>query len=191
MLRSANPCMKGGWKLIKVRTLPVVKTNVFQADAQTRAVAKTIVALNIPLVAVDHPVWRQMLQTFRAGSSLGCGRTLGTTVLDDLFQEDRDQWAQELQGQLVAMSCDGWTSPTGKPVFGICLQDQLYAAHETVGDPHTSDYLAAILWKTITEVESVMQAKVVSLVTDSASNMVLARRILKESHPKVCNPFPI
>ena len=115
------------WKPIQVQPkISVMKSNVAQADAVTRAVARSIIAFNIPFSAADHPVWRQMFHTLRAGSNPGCGRTLSTTVLDELFEEDRASWTKDLEGQLLAMSCDGWTSPTGKPVFGICLSDPHY-----------------------------------------------------------------
>ena len=124
----ANKCLPlqaaGLWKG-QHQPLPVVVTTRDEGDAITTAIANAIIGLNLPFAVVNHPAWRDMVRTLRPGSRTMCASTLRTSVLQKIFLEDRQKWESELSGQLVGLSCDGWTSPSGpmiaRSVFFSCI----------------------------------------------------------------------
>lgn len=83
------------------------------------------------------------------------------------------------------MTCDAWTGPSGQPVVGMSIGDQLFKASETIGESHTSVYMAQVLETALLEAQVELNCTVVSLVTDGASNMVAARNLLQTKFPKV------
>jgi hypothetical protein len=110
------------------------------------------------------PAWRQMLRALRPGLKPPCGSVMGTTILTKLFDQEREKWFKEMENTWVSMSLDGWTGPSGAPVLGVCLGDQLYQAVETVGDAHTAEFLAGVTEKCLKEVSD-LSVKVASFVT--------------------------
>lgn len=95
-----------------------------------------------------------------------------------------------MEGQRAVLAVDGWSTLAKDPVIGISLcvlgATYLIKTEDTLGKPHTADYLAALVEENVKYAEDTFGVHVVGCVTDNASNMVATRRILQERLPKVC-----
>ena len=80
-----------------------------------------------------------MVRVLRPGLKPPCAQRMGTVVLKKVYDRERALWAKELADSWISMSVDGWTGPTGGPVLGICVADQLFSVQETFGEQHTAD----------------------------------------------------
>ena len=96
-------------------------------------------------------------------------------MLNEVFNEEKGRLAAKLNGLLVTMCVDGWTSHTGVPCIGITLGPHLISCNETIGQQHTGAYLSGAVQAALTGAVNDFHVQVVAIVTDSASYMVLCR----------------
>ena len=83
-----------------------------------------------------------------------------------------------MTGRNVTLGIDGWSNLVNYPVLGILVETQLIDAIDTTGHPHTADYLTEVMDEAMKKVANELNAVVVGVVTDNASNMANMRQRL-------------
>lgn len=134
---------------------------------------------------MDDPHFKSLLQALRPGVRVAGSRNIATTILEKVYAEERKALATKLGGELVTLSCDGWTTSMTVPTVGLTLDDDLFELQETGDTPHTGDFLGAMVECGVAQASSELGAEVAGVVTDSASNMVAMRTYLKTKLPGV------
>lgn len=73
--------------------------------------------------------------------------------LQNVFDKECRQCVQELQGESVCMTIDGWSNIRNEPIICVCVVKQgkvfLVDTVSTSSNSHTSDYLKTLSVKTI------------------------------------------
>lgn len=104
---------------------------------------------------------------------------VSTTLLNEIFEEERSKCFEKLSGQCgqsVCMSIDGWSNTHNEPIICVVLTTEdgncfLLESVDTSGHPHTGEYLANLAIDLIKRCKSEYNCKISSLVTDNAANM--------------------
>jgi hypothetical protein len=114
-----------------------------EAEELLQTVGRAMYALNLPFSMADHPMWRSMLTGLRTGFRPPNRRVIRGRVLDAVYDQEVKKWCADLMGEMVDMSCDGWSGPAGQPVLGVTVGDQLLESFETLGRTRASTWLAS------------------------------------------------
>ena len=90
---------------------------------------------------------------------------------------------------LYILALDGWTNPKGNSIWAFMLitssrQQYLLKLEDLLNKHHTAENLANIIEEVI---EKVRITKFVGIVSDNASNIAAARRIITQKYPSIIN----
>lgn len=162
-----------------VRTSSADKQNI---DKQ---IAKAIFATNSSFRCVENVQVKKAIQLLRPGYTPPSRKTIATTLLDEIYAEEKDKCCSLLRGHSVNMSIDGWSNVHNEPVVCATITTEegqafLYETIDTSGQPHTSEYLTKICCDLISSCESQYGCIVRSFVTDNAANMACMRKSIEE-----------
>lgn len=107
---------------------------------------------------------------------------IGGRLLAEEVGTQQKRLTEWLGDKLVTMSLDAWTNDANVPVVACCVDRELLHAWETVGKPHTGEYMCQLMRDGLGRAHN-LGIHVCAIVTDGASNMQLARSLLN----KVCS----
>lgn len=162
-----------------VRTSSADKKNI---DKQ---IAKAIFATNSSFRCIENVQVKKAIKALRPGYTPPCRKTIATTLLDEIYAEEKEKCFSFLLGRTVNMSIDGWSNVHNEPVVCATITTEegqafLYETIDTSGQPHTSEYLTEICCDLISSCESQYGCNVKSFVTDNAANMAGMRNSIEE-----------
>ena len=81
----------------------------------------------------------------------------------------------------VTLSVDSWTNLTNHPIVGAAVDEHLLLLEDTLGTPHTGEFMATMIMSAAATAQRDLGCKVASVVTDNASNMKSARTICEQN----------
>ena len=160
------------------------------AEAHQQAITKKIAimcALDLkPLSLVEGNGFKHFVHALNPQYRVPCRKTV-SKYLDVIYEEEKSKLIEKIGGQSVSVTSDLWTSNAMQAYITVTshfitpdwkLNSYVLATRMTE-ERHTGSNIA-------TEVESILRefnvANVTSLVTDNASNMVIAAKELKLPH---------
>lgn len=163
----------------------VMRTSIAERHKIDKQIAKAIFATNSSFRCIENSEVKKAIQLLRPGYTPPSRKTVATSLLDEIYEEEKDKCFSSLSGQCVNMSIDGWSNVHNEPVICATITTEdgralLYESIDTSGKPHTSQYLTEIVCDLISSCESKYQCTVKSFVTDNAANMALMRKTLEE-----------
>ena len=88
----------------------------------------------------------------------------------------------------VTVMCDGWSNIRHEPIINFILsvpQPVFWKSTHTELESHTSEYIAEKVSEVIQEVKQECGKMTVAVVTDNASNMKKAWKLLSRKHPEL------
>jgi hypothetical protein len=141
--------------------------------------ARAFYATGTPFSTVENTLWLTFFQKLRPSYKVPSRYALANTLLDKEDERISEQVAIKIaEAESVAVISDGWTNVNNSPVinFIIATPDPVFLRSVTTDENrHTGDYIAELLIQVIEEVGS---QKVMAVITDNASNMKAAWKII-------------
>lgn len=163
----------------------VMRTSTTEKHKIDKQIAKAIFATNSSFRCIENPQLQKAIQLLRPGYTPPSRKTIATSLLDEIYEEEKSRCFSSLSGQCVNMSIDGWSNIHNEPVICATITTEtgqafLYETIDTSGKPHTSEYLTEICCDLIYSCETEYQCMVKSFVTDNAANMARMRKTVEE-----------
>ena len=81
----------------------------------------------------------------------------------------------------MTLSVDSWTNLTNHPIVGAAVDEHLLLLEDTLGTPHTGEFMATMIMSAAATAQRDLGCKVAAVVTDNASNMKSARTICEQN----------
>ena len=158
-------------------TLRVTRTNNLEKDRVHQALARLIMAENLPFTLLASPFLSAFLDACRPGMKHLTQYGLLAEHLPREYAVLHDALRQRITGKDVTMSIDGWTAPGQQHTLGVAVGSD-FLCMETTNAAHTTDFLVAFLDGAIRDANANLGVKVIAIVTDGAANMVWASPII-------------
>ena len=143
-----SPRVEPPLKKQKQSSLFVMKTSADELVALNEQLC------NSPFVFVYHPEFKKFVAMLRPGCVLTDSRKIGGSILDSLYETAVEVRAR-IEGSMVTLSVDGWSNVRNEPVIGVSISCDPYlvATVDTMGHPHTAEYLVGVTKDQITMVQ--------------------------------------
>lgn len=163
----------------------VVSTSKQEKEIMDKQCARFLYGTNSPFVTVENDEFKKFLQLLRPGYNPPDRHTVGSKLLNEIYQEERDKAKHLLKNEVVCMSSDGWSNVTNNPIVCTTItkdngQVILVDTIDSSGTQHSSENLLKMMEEAIKKTEVDFNCQIKSFVTDSAANMVKMRRDLQE-----------
>ena len=97
----------------------VLKTSEMEKAALDLQVARYIYATNTPFCATSHPEFMKLLKMLRPGYTPPSRHEVAGSLLEKVQQSLMEDCREQLEGQTVSMSLDGWSNVHNEPV--VCV----------------------------------------------------------------------
>lgn len=156
----------------------------------TKAVAAFIAKDLRPYSVVENTGFRYLLKTIEPRYKIPSRSHFTENVIPALYHETKAQIIASMsQASRVAITCDSWTSVTTESYVTITahyVKEWKILLHvlqtRAIYESHTGAHLAELLSRVVEEWQ--LSDKSVVLVTDNASNMIVAAQVGKFPHVK-------
>ncbi|XP_044127313.1 E3 SUMO-protein ligase ZBED1-like [Bufo gargarizans] len=157
----------------------------------TKAVAAFIAKDLLPYSVVENSGFRYLLKTIEPRYKIPSRSHFTENVIPALYHETKAKIIASMsQASRVAITCDSWTSVTTESYVTITAhyvsKDWQILSHvlhtRAIYESHTGAHLAELLSHVVEEWQ--LSDKSVVLVTDNASNMIVAAQVGKFPHVK-------
>ena len=117
---------KGFWSILgpvksSHSTLRVTRTNSQELSQVHRALARLIIAENLPFTLLDSPFLSSFIAACRPGSKPLTKYSLLTEQLPREYAELQGELRGRLHGKQVTLSIDGWTAPGQHHTLGVAI----------------------------------------------------------------------
>ena len=147
-------------------------------------VAEFVYGCNLPFSVVEHPLFKAMVESLHPGYKPPTRKTLGSTLLDRTHTKLQSSMKAKLEGKIVTMQQDGWSTLHNDPVIATsvtCEDNGYFIDAQYTGDNHkNADYCKELLVKSKAHAEETYGCHVRTVVTDNASNMAKMREALQQ-----------
>ena len=161
----------------------VISTPSQTKDKIDEAVAECVFGCNLPFAIVEHPLFRKMLETLRPGYKPPSRKTLSNGLLEQVHGKLQASMKVKLQGKVVTMQQDGWSTLHNDPVISTsitCEGNGYFVDAQYSGEnAKTAEYCQDMLKKSKSFAEQSYGCTVRTIVTDNARNMVKMREALE------------
>ncbi|XP_055845077.1 uncharacterized protein LOC129911335 [Episyrphus balteatus] len=147
-------------------------------------IARAVYATNSSFRCVEHPQVKRTIEMLRPGYQPPSRFDLGNTLLEEIYNEEKEKCFSSVKDQTVNLSIDGWSNVHMEPIICGCVTTEtgevyLLESIDTSGKPHTADYLQEISKNLILKCKTQYKCRVASFVTDNASAMTRMRLDLR------------
>jgi hypothetical protein len=162
----------------------VVITILSQKEILEEKVAKFFYGCNIPFNVVEHPLFKDLVQSLRPGFTPPTRKKLGDQLLNKVHSNLQENMHESLKDKTVTLVEDGWSDPHNNAVIARCLnvdgKSFLLDTVEAGTMEKSGDNCADLCRSSITQAEEKFKCRIGSVVTDNAKNMEKMRRNLQE-----------
>src|SRR5829696_5108137 len=160
--------------------------NEGEQDTLEILLAQALFAAGVPFSFLENDYVIQFFQRLRPAFKLPNRRKLAEDLLDDVYDEVKAECNEQiLQAKSLTMVSDGWSNINRESVqnFVICTPkplffDAIYSGEES----HTAKWIADEIIK---QMEIIDINKFSAVITDTASVMKAAWRIIEEKYPSI------
>lgn len=165
-------------KSFVVRTSNELKKNL------DRQIAKAIYATNSSFRCIEQPEVIKAIEMLRPGYSPPSRFAVSSTLLNEVYMEEKEKCLAKLTNSSVCLSLDGWSNVHNEPIICATVTTDygstfLLESIDTSGHAHTADYLTSIAISLINKCKTQYNCAVSSFVTDNAANMSKMRENIK------------
>ncbi|XP_070408816.1 E3 SUMO-protein ligase ZBED1-like [Nothobranchius furzeri] len=169
--------------------LSIIPPNSEKGKKITQAVGAFIAKDLRPYSVVENPGFKHMLKTLEPRYKVPARSHFAEQVIPALYDETKAKILTSMsKANLVAITCDSWTSVATESYITVTAHYMsedwqiisLVLQTRAVYESHTGAHLAELLSDVVSEWQ--LSDKDIVLVTDNASNMILAAQIRKFKH---------
>ena len=161
-----------------------VSTPGITKDKIDQSVAEFVFGCRLPFNVVDHPTFKTMLESLRAGYKPPSRKALSDAWLDKTTNKLQSNVRDQLKGKTVTMQQDGWSTLQNDPVIATSVTCEGSGFFINAVSPgatsKTAENCKDMLVKSKAYAEETYGCRVRSVVTDNARNMAKMREALKE-----------
>jgi len=153
--------------------------------AADEALARAAFATAIPLCTFQHPLWIKAFSILRPAYKPPTAYNLGGKLLQNEYERIMTETHQKInEAASLAIMTDSWTNIKGESIvnFMISTPKPMFLKSLKRENKETGEFIAFHLKEIINEVG---KNKVILLVTDNASNMKAAWKIIKQKFPHI------
>lgn len=148
---------------------------------------RAIYATGTPLSIVESPQWQAVFSKLRPSYTMPSRYSIATKLLDAEYARVSCA-AEELiaTSNCLGLMCDGWSNRRNQSIMNYIIitpSPVFFKSVPTGVQSHTGQFVAKEIGDVINYVGP---SKFVGVVTDNASNMQAAWRILEEEFPYLC-----
>lgn len=182
------PTVKTPKKYLKNTTIENFVDRMSEEEQDTLEIllAQALFAAGVPFSFLENDYVIQFFQQLRPAFKLPNRRKLADELLDDVFDGVKAECNEQiLQAKSLTMVSDGWSNINRESVqnFVICTPkplffDAIYSGEES----HTAKWIADEIIK---QMEIIDINKFSAVITDTASVMKAAWRIIEEKYPSI------
>jgi Protein of unknown function (DUF 659) len=151
--------------------------------------AKFIYSCNLPFNIMENEEFRDFVSTMRPSFEIPSHETIGCSLLNKTFEEIQDNVRNELQGKMVTLLQDGWSTLHRFPVIAHSVstgtKNYFENAVSTGADKKTAAYCGDLLTDTMNSIQEKYGCIVIGVVTDNCNAMEAMRRKISQSHPEL------
>jgi hypothetical protein len=144
---------------------------------------------NLPFHVVKNKHFATFCRGLNSAYSLPSDDTVGTRILDAVYDEVRSKMESELLGQKVCILQDGWSTSQNAPVISHSLKSSsksyFLSAESTGTEKKTSEFCFQLLEAAIKKAESEYGCNVVGVATDNCSSMTRMQSICSAAYPNL------
>ena len=148
--------------------------------------ARAFYASGIPLAVIENPFFVQALHQINPEYNPPSRKVLSTRLLEREYKQiSIDVKKLVKNANYICLTSDGWTNIHQEPIINFTVttpQPIFWKALETKEISHTGDYIAQQFEIVI---EEIGMSKIAAVITDNASNMKKAHRILLNKYPNI------
>lgn len=138
---------------------------------------------------VENEFFQKFLSALNPAYTLPSNVTLGTTILDKVYQEVEDEKSVKLKNATVVLQQDGWSTNHNDPVIAHCIsaggQTHFLSAINTGTNEKNAQYCYQLLQKAKEDAEAKYGCEVVGVVTDNCSTMKSLQELVKTNFPNM------
>lgn len=161
----------------------VVKTTASDKAKIDMQLARCVYATNSSFSLASHSEFVKLCETLRPGYKPPNRKLIGGKFLDAVFDEEMTKCKNELEGEKVCLSFDGWENVRNEPILSAAVTKDngdvfLVDSIDASGITQTSANLLTIASNAIKKTEEKFGCTVLSFVSDNCSAMVKMRKNL-------------
>ena len=104
-------------KLKQTKLMPIVSSKTKQHEINLQ-LTRSLVATNASFRSVDNRQFRKLVELLRPGTTISDRHDLAGKLLDEVYEEEKLEVTNLVEGHFVTLAIDGWSSPTNDPVIG-------------------------------------------------------------------------
>ncbi|CAB4484763.1 unnamed protein product [Rhizophagus irregularis] len=164
-------------------SLKIANSKVQMAN---QALIKLFVCCEIPFHLVQHPFFIDFIKILCPAYSLPLRQQLSADMLNSEISHIQIKINGILENE-TCLTLDGWTSPVGQSFYAFIIftksgKEFIHSIQNLSKESHTSQYIAK---KIIKVIESVGAGKFSAVVSDNASSMVKAKKLVNEKYENI------
>ncbi|GBC25662.2 ribonuclease H-like domain-containing protein [Rhizophagus irregularis DAOM 181602=DAOM 197198] len=166
-------------------SLKIANSKVQMAN---QALIKLFVCCGIPFHLVQHPFFVDFIKILCPAYSLPSRQQLSANMLNSEISHIQIKINGILENETcLTLGLDGWTSPVGQSFYAFIIftksgKEFIHSIQNLSKESHTSQYIAK---KIIEVIESVGAEKFSAVVSDNASSMVKAKKLVNEKYENI------
>ena len=181
-------------KTWKALTLKCVEFNVYKITNQEQKkydtlLARVIYASALPLSMVKNLHWKNFFNAVRPAYIVPSKYKISELLFDSEYDKIKFETVVTIAASdSVGLMCDGWSNIRNEPIINFVVSQPrpiFWKSFHTDLQSHTGEYIATEILKVIEELESERGKMVFRVVTDNASNMKNAWRLIEEKYPTI------
>lgn len=162
-------------------------TTTKEQEELSRLFSEAVYTSNCALSMFESEKWSKFFKKLRPAFTLPSRKQLSTTLLEKVYNDVRQKVNEDIQkSDAITLISDGWTNIRSEGIINYMVHtnncDYFYDFSTPKSARHTGNYIAQ-------EIDAIIQKigneKIVALVTDNASNMQAAWKILKNLRPNI------
>ena len=153
--------------------------------------ARAIYASATPFSMVENPHWKNFFHAIRPSYVVPSRYKITEPLLDSEYDKIHiETLAAVSASDSAGLMCDGWSNIRNEAIinFVVSLPKSIFwKSFHTELQSHTGEYIADEVLKVIEKIKRECGKMVIGVVTDNASNMKKAWRLIEEKFPaKTC-----
>ncbi|KAJ8914331.1 hypothetical protein NQ315_011319 [Exocentrus adspersus] len=94
----------------------VIQTSANKKEEIDKQIAKAVFATNTSFRCLDNPHVKKAIEMLKSGYKPPSRKTISTTLLEQIYEEEKTKCFGNFSGQSVNMSIDGWSNVHNEPI---------------------------------------------------------------------------
>lgn len=164
-------------------------TSIQEQTDLHRKLMKFICSSNIPFRIVENPYFLEFVKSLRPSYNTPTQKQVGSTLLDELYDETSLHVVKKIQGKIETIIQDGWTTNQHEAVIAhsLYVEGEVFFIDAIVTEEEKKDAANCLrrLTNCMENTETKYGVTIVGCITDNCSTMELMKRRLVEQNSSI------